>query len=377
VVVDLAFPTRLRELREGRGLSLRQLGKLVSYSHTSLWAWETGRGQPTPDGAARLDAALDAGGALAGMVIEDRAPLTPDDEDRIDWVTKSPHTVDAVAMGSFAVILAHQRLLEDRVGSGPLIAPVVGQLAVLENVVIEANGPLRPTVVDVAAQWAQFSGWLHSSSGRYDEADRWLTRALDWATEADDRDLIATVVSFKGHVAYRLAHVGPMIGLSAAAQRDPAVYVEQRAFSALQEARGHAMAGDRVAVDRKLAEAADLIAAAAESTDPMPPWSYYYRSPGFFELVRGLVYRYLGRESAEDNAHAVETLEAGRATLPEDMRASEWAGEFVYHLAIAHAQVGDIASASAVLEEARRIVVATGSTRLSRMVERLARRLER
>lgn len=374
-IVDPSFPAVLHQLRKQRELSLRALGDLVSYSHTQVWEWETGRAQPTPENVAKLDDALGAGGKLTALLAEPTSPLNSDDVDRVDYVTRNPRTADSSAVESFGIILAHQRRLEDRVGSGALLSPVVGQLAVLETLAVEARAPIRTSMVDMAAQWAQFAGWLYSSSGKYPQSQQWLTRALDWATEVGDRDMIATALSFKGHVAYRRGEVGPTIGLSAAAQRDPEVYVEQRAFSALQEARGHAMGADAAAAGGKLAEATDLIAEAVEQTGPIPPWSYYYRSPGFFDLVRGLVYRYLGHQSRDDNARAIEVFRAGRDALPEDMRESEWAGEFVYHLAIAHAQAGDLVNAAAVLEEARLIASATGSTRLRDQVERLARRL--
>jgi transcriptional regulator with XRE-family HTH domain len=374
-MVDPNFGATLRRLREGRRLSLRRLGKLVSYSHTQVWELEVGKTQPTLKIAAALDAALDADGALAAMVTEDHAPTTPDDDERLNRLVCHPQTVDPAAVDSFGVILAHQRRLEDRIGSGALLAPVVSQLAVIENVVIDARGPIRPAVIGVAAQWAQFAGWLSSSSHRPADADQWLTRALEWATEVGDRDMIATVLSFKGHVAWTLGQLGPMISLSAAAQRDEAVYVEQRAFSALQEARGHAMAGDATVVERKLGEAAELIAIISESDDPLPPWSYYYRSPGFFDMVRGLVHRYLGRTCPAENERAIEALEAGRAAQPADMRESDWAGQFIFHTAVAYAQAGDVVAAQEALEKARRIAIATGSSRLGSQVAELAHRL--
>jgi transcriptional regulator with XRE-family HTH domain len=46
VVVDPQFPALLQELRRERGLSLRQLGALVTYSHTYLWEIETAANSP-------------------------------------------------------------------------------------------------------------------------------------------------------------------------------------------------------------------------------------------------------------------------------------------------------------------------------------------
>ncbi len=57
----------MRELRENSGLSLRQLARLVHYSHAYLWDIETGRKPPTPEIAAALDSAFDAGDALTSL----------------------------------------------------------------------------------------------------------------------------------------------------------------------------------------------------------------------------------------------------------------------------------------------------------------------
>ncbi|GAB7041946.1 MULTISPECIES: UTRA domain-containing protein [Catenuloplanes] len=64
---DPRFPHLMRELRENSGLSLRQLARLVHYSHAYLWDIETGRKPPTPEIAAALDSAFDAGDALTSL----------------------------------------------------------------------------------------------------------------------------------------------------------------------------------------------------------------------------------------------------------------------------------------------------------------------
>ena len=65
ISVDPSFPTRLRELRTARDMSFRDFGTISrSYVHDL----ETGRKRPTPEIAAALDRALDAGGQLAALV---------------------------------------------------------------------------------------------------------------------------------------------------------------------------------------------------------------------------------------------------------------------------------------------------------------------
>ncbi|TDD87546.1 hypothetical protein [Actinomadura rubrisoli] len=75
--------------------------------------------------------------------------------------------------------------------------------------------------------------------------------------------------------------------------------------------------------------------------DGARPWEYYYFAPGFFTLEHGTAYRILGRTDPEHNARAIELLTSGLDDLLAEMRASEWAGEFVYQLGRAHQQAGE------------------------------------
>jgi transcriptional regulator with XRE-family HTH domain len=54
----------LRRWRQRRGLSLRQLGRLVNYSHVYIWEIEKGSKPPTPDFIAACDTRLHACGEL-------------------------------------------------------------------------------------------------------------------------------------------------------------------------------------------------------------------------------------------------------------------------------------------------------------------------
>jgi transcriptional regulator with XRE-family HTH domain len=370
VAVDPRFPARLRELRQQRHLSLRELGQLAVYSHTYLWEFEKGIKAPTADVAARLDAALGVDGELSRMVVNTRAPLTPDDEDRLTAAAHRPRQVDHTVLDSLGILLAEQRRIEDTVGAVPMIAPVVGQLTVVSSLVKEARNDVRPAVLDVAAQWAQYAGWLHIAAERPGKAARWLGRALEWATEVGDSDLASTVLSFKGHQAWLSGQVARTVELSEAARGMPGVYVGQRAYDAYQQARGLAVIGDGRAVDLLLGEADDLAAATAEYRGDVRPW-HYYRLPAFYDLERGLVHRLLGREKPEHNQRAVDLLAGGLAGLPPEMREAEWAGEYAYHLAAAHLQVRDVASAHRVAAHVRAVARATNSGRLRSLLATL------
>ncbi|WP_171843072.1 helix-turn-helix domain-containing protein [Carbonactinospora thermoautotrophica] len=370
------FGDEMRRLMAEQGVSLRGLAKRVHYDVGYLSKVANGRKPPSAELATALDAALDADGALTALA-GTRLPgatLDPDAEDRLRQAVQHPSRVDAAVVDSLAVTLAAQRRLEDAIGSVPLVDPVTAQLTVIEDLVRDARGPLRPKVLDVAAQWAQFCGWLYEANDRFAPARAWFDRATEWAIEAGNADMVATVLTFQGSLAWRAGHVGSVIGLSQAALRDRNVYPGQRAFAAMQEARGHAMAGDGDAADRAIDTALDLLGLATERPEDAPPWLYFH-SENFFTLQRGLTYRYLGRHDRARNGQAVAWLTAGLDGLPADQRRAEWAGEFVYHLAVAHEQADEPEQACAVAAEAADIARQTRAIRLRAQLQRLHARL--
>jgi tetratricopeptide (TPR) repeat protein len=298
--------------------------------------------------------------------------LTPDDEERLVLAARQPFRLDRTVVDALSTILAAQRHTEDVIGSGPLIAPVTAQAATIEGLVIDARGDLRTPLVDVASQWAEFLGWLHTSRGDAAQAGRWFDRAGEWAGEAGNATMAATVLSFKGHLAFLVGQIGPAVGLSRAAQRDPAVWIGQRAYDAHQEARGLAVMGDPEAA-RRLGEAAEMAEKVEESRDETPPWIYYYTAP-FYKLERGWVCRYLGRDDERFNSEAIRLLSQGLDELGEDRR-SEWAAEYVYHLAFALYQGGDAARASTAAGEAATVALAMRSDPLLAKLRRLHTRL--
>lgn len=209
---------RLRDAADSRTRAqLPTLEMLVRY----VRRWEAGAHQVTEryrllyarvfgvdDEELFADTTQNGPDALFAVVESDTPPITPDDEDRLVLATRMPSRLDIETVESLAVILAEQRRLEDHIGSAPLIEPVRAQLATLEALVTEARGPVRPRVLDVAAQWAEFAGWLYTSTERPQQAGARYDRAAEWAMEIGDATMAATVLSFKGHMAYLLGSLG-------------------------------------------------------------------------------------------------------------------------------------------------------------------------
>ena len=275
---------------------------------------------------------------LQQSVVDFHGVLTPDDEERMILAVRQPCRLDARIVDSYAAILARQRETEDVVGSEPLIEPVRAQLAVMEHLVMEARGPGRAAIVDLASQWAGFAGWLNTSTGRATDARAWLDRAAEWATECGNCTMASTALSFKGHLEFLQGRIPSAVGLTQAAQRDPSVWVGQRAYEAYQEARGLAFLGESGAAIRKADEGSELVVLTDDQRDRTPPWAQYYTAP-FYALERAFVYRYLGREDAALNVESIASFTAALDDLGSE-RSSEWAAEYSYHLALAYVQAG-------------------------------------
>jgi transcriptional regulator with XRE-family HTH domain len=294
----------------------------------------------------------------------DPSTFTPDDEERLNTATRRPRYHDPGVVDALASVLDGQRRTEDVIGSAPLIEAVRGQLAVVSGLVTEARGEQRKNVVHIASQWAQFYGWLQSNTGNLTVGGGWLDRALEWALEADDPNLVSEVLSFKGHIAWMSEQVGAIIGLSTAALRRDGLYPGQYAMSSALRARGHAMAGDLTLMEVNLDLADNYAAAARENPEEAPPWLYYH-CPALFLLQRGLAYRYAGHYKPAYHLRAADALTRGLGELPAEVRESEWAGEFVFQLGHAYLKAADHDRADAVAEDLFALAIRIDSQRLA------------
>ncbi|WJK37624.1 helix-turn-helix transcriptional regulator [Solwaraspora sp. WMMA2065] len=369
-IVDPRLPATLRALREQAGLSLRDLAKRAYSSRSHLHDIEQGRKSPPPDLMVRLDEALGAGGHLAGMVRDDPAGLSGEEQQRLRAAITRPRRIDAGTIDSLAAVLAHQRRLEDVVGSAAVVRPVLAQLSAIEQLV---NGARRdkhwPRLVDVAGQWAQFGGWLSAATGDHASSRAWYLRAMEWATEAGNPHLTATSLSMRGHLAWMRGETAAMVELSRAAAWQPAS-PGVRGVAVQQEARGLAILGDAEGADRQLDNAQELTARAADARDREPDWLYFH-DPTYLMMQRGLAQRYLRRYD-----RAVELLQSGLDQLPGEVRRSDWVGWYVCQLAATHVAAGDRDVAASWIAEAREIADSTGAKRLAGEVAQVEREID-
>jgi transcriptional regulator with XRE-family HTH domain len=304
IQVHPQFRHRLRELREAVGLSLRELGKLVSYSHSYLWELEAGSKRPSVQAAARLDEALGAGGNLATLVAARPVLPTLDgsatfDDGGLEFPPDWRRGVDAAA-DLWRGVLLHRDLLRgtafsaaaylapavrwltstlddtpagrgDRLVGQPdvdTIRQVTGTLRGLDNhyggghihgtVVRYLNAEVTPllrgrydpatgrALFAAVAEMTQLAGWSAYDSGLHALAQRYLIQALRLAMTAADRPLGAEILGAMSHQAAYMRDGAVAVDLARAAGRvaSDAGVEAISAETAVLEAHGHAIAGD-------------------------------------------------------------------------------------------------------------------------------------
>jgi transcriptional regulator with XRE-family HTH domain len=376
------FPGKLRALMAERGLSTYAVGRKVPCDPSLISRYRSGRQKPSERMAGLLDKALGAdgelirlanlarpgrravlaGGLLAGGLIS----ISPETVGRLAWAESHPARIDMSVVESLAGVLAAQRRAEDALGAPALLRPVLAQVAVVEELVQQAHGSVRPALVDMAQQWAQFAGWLCWDAGEMGGVRTYNGQAMEWATELNDSSMRATVLVQSGYRGLLASDAGSMVGMGAAAQRDPRTAAGHVAYAAHLEARGHALAGNADAADRKMGEAEEL-AAHAEEPPNRRPWSYWM-TPAFFRREQGIISAWLAGSGPGWHRRAVDCLTAdlpaGETTLRSPAISLTW-------LAVAHAQAGLVDQACSTATEAASAVRQSGSARLMDMLYRV------
>jgi hypothetical protein len=99
----------------------------------------------------------------------------------------------------------------------------------------------------------------------------------------------------------------------------------------------------------------------------VPAWQYY-REPWLWELERGLVWRHMTRRRPDGAHRAIRHLRAGLDGMPPEWVGSDWAAEYMVHLAAVYIHADAPETAREVLETARQAAEATSSRRVLRMV---------
>ncbi|MFF5074115.1 helix-turn-helix domain-containing protein, partial [Micromonospora olivasterospora] len=367
--------SRLRQLRDERGLSLRDLAKRTFHGKTYLHELETGRKSPTMQVAQRLDDVLEAGGELAAL-----AAIRPGVRRRefvaaAGLATALPHTllahgrhVGAATPGRLAARIARLRRLDNHLGGADthhLYAAEVDATArlVRDGAYDESTGR---QLLAVLAEQAQLAGWAAFDAGNHRDADRLYRLSLAAARDAEDASLAANGMAF---LAYQQLALGGQAADTAAAACDTAgtaATIGVRALLHLRTAWAYAVAGDAAAVDRHLDIGTTCL---AEHDDrPDPDWVYWVDRTED-EIMTGRCWSVLHRP-----VRAIPVLERALAGF-DDTHARDKA-LYLSWLADAYIDANEIEQACATAAAAIRLSGGIGSIRPGQRLDAVVARVE-
>lgn len=255
--------------------------------------------------------------------------------------------------------------LDDWIRSSELLRALLRLYEFVDQLRPLAKGVWRQKMMQLAALYAEFCGWLHLETGDLSGANAWTTRALQQAHAVEDRDLVAYAYRRMSQLAQLEGDEERAIGLARAATRETGLGPQVRAMALQQEARVYAKAGDEVECLTLLDEAYELVDGIA------PHQREEYRLASWFsvhhvEMERVACCVELGRFT--------EALALHDSGLPRWSPSCRWGlGVHFGKVAIAHAKLGDLEQAAAAGAQALALANGTGSAVVATELRRLRR----
>ncbi|WP_374772530.1 helix-turn-helix domain-containing protein [Streptomyces sp. NBC_01310] len=392
--VDPAFGEEMRRRRTASGMSLADLAAKVHYSKEYLSKIERGMGNPSDQLAQSCDAKLRAGGLLFGLLnrplphagdvsavsaaesgspgpwsLRLRAdgasdftacdPAAPAEDGTTTVAAKWALTPGFRENGSVEETLTVFRTLLDqqrRLGqcSGPaVVAPMsIAATAALRGLGRGTPPAQRGALLQLAAHFAEYTGWMAQEAGD-DPAARWWTgQAAGLAKAGGDDEMAAYALLRQAEIALYQGDSLSTVALAGAAGAQ-ARGRRTRELAAQREAQGHALMGNESECRRALDRAGELASGTRPQGDGGPALGGTHL-PDLTAFVTGWCLRELGE--AEE---AVALLDIGQDGIaPHALRARARHGA---RLALALADAGEVERACAVAASVAQDVMTTDS----------------
>ncbi|WP_378735566.1 hypothetical protein [Nocardia brasiliensis] len=208
--------------------------------------------------------------------------------------------------------------------------------------------------------YAEGCAWLHQDGRRFDEAQYWGDRAVEWSLSSGDNYFLALSLIRKAQLADDMGNGLDAVELAEAAERAAPAGTRFPTAAAVYAGLGYAMSGQRSNSERAFDRARTIVTDAEfDST-----WGFFL-DMSYIDVHQALGRMTLGDHRASTNqyAAAIARMQSG---YPRDH------GVYLARKALAHNAAGEIEPAAADGLEALRIGVETGSARIIHEVNQLA-----
>jgi transcriptional regulator with XRE-family HTH domain len=381
---DSRFSARLKELREQRGLSYRNLARLVPCSHVYVWELEHGGAAPSQKVAARLDDALAAGGELAAAAAavfqaagaSARRPSGQgtsngsSGKEAADELRERLLNAAAVDRRAIALLAAQAndiREVDRSLGARAAGAQMRGHLEALDQLrSFTMSADQREPLADLYAAAAALAGWQNLDLGNLKASWHHHEVAKSAAREGSSPAVLAHSTAQQ---AYVLVELGEQTSAIELAERSIAIAgtgVSPLLLSWLWAVQGelYAESGDTVAYHRAFEAAGRLLP--ADTHDPELP--YVFLDDVHLARWRGSALARLGDVAATDELrYALDGLDASFTRARSGL-----------HVDLAHALVAArrYNEARVELREAETLAARVASARQHRRIRRIESRLQ-
>jgi transcriptional regulator with XRE-family HTH domain len=310
ITVDPSFGIRLRELRIQRGMSQRDFGTV---SRTYVSELETARKRPTPEIAAALDKALNAGGTLIALVTTDAeapAPAAAPREDDEIQALELARRAAASDVGEETISLLEQAV--DDLAASYSVTPPAQLLRRTRRYLSYASNLMDPTTrktlgehrrLTVVSAWLSLlAATLHIDLRQHPAANARLATAASLAQHAGHTEIHAWTFETRAWSALTDGQYRAAIGLAQAAQRLAPQGSSAQIQATAQEGRAWARSGNADETYRALNRVARLVAGLAR---PDRPEHHYRYDPDKSVAYVATTLAWLGDPAAERYAREV------------------------------------------------------------------------
>lgn len=307
--VDPRFPERMRQLRQLRGLSLRELERRAFFGKSYLHELETGTKMPTTEVARRVDDALNAAGELAEMVTD-----VPGDEQARTWETSellarvqssdtSPTTLEALQATTFELCCDYRWR-----DAGELRGEALRWLREVLRLKRSASLRVHGELLTLAGWLGLLLGCVEYDMGMRTEAEATRTAVASLGTDAGNPEIVAW--SWEMAAWFALTQ-GRFTDTIAAAEAGQAIAGRRSAAVQLiaQEAKGRARIGDVEEVRAALERGRALLGGLPR---PDRPEHHFVVDPDKWDFYAMDAYRLAGDDGLAAH-HAREVISLGTA----------------------------------------------------------------
>jgi tetratricopeptide (TPR) repeat protein len=251
--------------------------------------------------------------------------------------------------------------IDNLLGPRHALVGVRAQLDVIDALLRETRPPARQQVLRLGARYAESAAWLHEDSNDASASRFWTGRAMEWAVEASDHQMVSWTLFRRSQQATAAGDVAQAAGLAAAAQREAGELTGPMLAAILQQmAQAHALDGDEAGCHRTIDEA---LTYAASPYDPGDASNGHgsFCTPAYLEMQRGMCWLRLGRP-----ANAIASFDQAIRSMPAVYRRD--CGVALSGEAAAFAAAGEPEQAAVAASEALGIAQDAGSGRILNMI---------